>query len=206
MGSCTGYRRHGVEAPSLRTERLAKKASPMKNTWLAALVPAVALTFAAQAPAMAHVDLVGSDPAEGAVLDVAPDRVRLEFEETVEAEFNPIEVYDEEDNRVDLDDARVEPDDPSTLTASLGELSPGETYMVEYRVTSQDGDPVAEAYSFVLSEEAEVNAEVAPVEAADSPAEEPEDEGIGFGTLALYGGLILAGLLALRLTVFGRKG
>ncbi len=178
----------------------------MKNAWLVASVLAVALTFAAQAPAWAHADLVRSDPLESAVLDMAPDRVRLEFEEPVEAEFNPIEVYDEEDNRVDLDDARVDPDDPSILTASLGRLSPGETYMVEYRVTSQDGDPVAEAYSFVLSEGAEVNAEAPPGEDADSPVEDPEDEGVSFGRLALYGGLLLAGLLALRLTVFGRKG
>ena len=178
----------------------------MKNAWLAASVLAVALTFAAQAPARAHAELVRSDPPESAVLDVAPARVRLEFEEPVEAKFNPIEVYDEEDNRVDLDHARVDPDDPNALTASLGGLSPGRIYRVEYRVTSQDGDPVAEAYSFVLSEGAEANAEALPVEAADSPVEEPKDEGVGFGKLALYGGLLLAGLLALRLTVFGRKG
>ena len=179
----------------------------MKSAWLAASVLTVALTFAAQAPARAHAELVRSDPPESAVLDVAPDRVRLEFEEPVEAKFNPIEVYDEEeDNRVDLDDAGVAPDDPNTLTASLGGLSPGRIYRVEYRVTSQDGDPVKDAYSFVLSEGAEANAEALPVEAADSPVEEPKDEGVGFGKLALYGGLLLAGLLALRLTVFGRKG
>ena len=178
----------------------------MKSAWLAASVLAVALTFAAQAPARAHAELVRSDPPESAVLDVAPDRVRLEFEEPVEAKFNPIEVYDEEeDNRVDLDDAGVDPNDPNALTASLGRLSPGRIYRVEYRVTSQDGDPVEEAYSFVLSEGAKVNT-AAPEEAADSPVEEPEDEGVGFGRLALYGGLLLAGLLALRLTVFGRKG
>lgn len=46
------------------------------------------------APALAHAQLLRSEPEAGATLAEAPEQVRLRFSEPVEAEFSPLEVYE----------------------------------------------------------------------------------------------------------------
>lgn len=99
------------------------------------------------APALAHARLVQETPASGASLAEPPEQVRLRFNEPVDAEFDPLRVYDAEGNRVDEDDARIDPDDARVLLAGLEELSEG-SYRVEWRVTSIDGHVIEDAYAF----------------------------------------------------------
>jgi copper resistance protein C len=101
-------------------------------------------------PALAHATLVQQTPAAGARLDEPPEQVRLRFNEPVDAEFDPLKVYDAEGDRVDEEDARIDPNDARVLVEELKELPRG-SYKVEWRVTSVDGHVVSGAYGFSVT-------------------------------------------------------
>jgi methionine-rich copper-binding protein CopC len=105
------------------------------------------------APALAHARLLEETPASGASLAEPPEQVRLRFSEPVDAEFDPLKVYDAEGDRVDEDDARMDPDDARVLVAGLQDLPEG-SYRVEWRVTSIDGHVIEDAYAFNVTPDA----------------------------------------------------
>ncbi len=105
-------------------------------------------------PALAHARLVQEEPADGATLAESPDRVELRFSEPVDAEFSPLEVHNSEGERVDEDNARIDPADARVLIVDLKELSEG-SYTVEWRVTSIDGHVVEGRYEFAVTEAGE---------------------------------------------------
>jgi copper resistance protein C len=101
-------------------------------------------------PALAHARLVQEEPADGATLAESPDRVELTFSEPVDAEFSPLEVRNSGGERVDKDNARIDPADARVLIVDLEELSEG-SYTVEWRVTSIDGHVVEGSYGFAVT-------------------------------------------------------
>ncbi len=101
-------------------------------------------------PALAHARLVQEEPAEGAALAESPDMVGLRFSEPVDAEFSPLEVRNSEGERVDEDNARIDPADARVLIVDLEELSEG-SYTVAWRVTSIDGHVVEGRYGFAVT-------------------------------------------------------
>lgn len=103
----------------------------------------------AAVPAWPHAFLVRSSPARRATLTTVPDRVRLWFNEPIEARFSSASVWDAAGRQVDLGDARVEPEDPKRLTLGVKPLGPG-TYRVRFRVLSVDGHVVESEYPFTL--------------------------------------------------------
>ena len=100
-------------------------------------------------PAWPHASLVRSSPARRATLTSAPDRVQLWFNEAIEPKFSSVSVWDGAGQRVDLEDARVEPDDPKRLTVGLKPLGRG-AYRVRFRVLSVDGHVVESEFPFTL--------------------------------------------------------
>jgi methionine-rich copper-binding protein CopC len=101
-------------------------------------------------PAMAHATLVQQTPAAGARLAEPPEQARLRFNEPVDAEFDPLKVYDAEGKRMDEDDARIDPNDARVLVEGLEELPRG-SYKVEWRVTSVDGHVISGKYGFSVT-------------------------------------------------------
>jgi methionine-rich copper-binding protein CopC len=99
------------------------------------------------APAGAHAELIVTEPEDGAVLTEVPEQVRLRFDEPVVAEFDPLEVRDQQGNRADEGNARVDPEDARVLVADLKALPVG-TYAVEWRITSVDGHVIEGAFDF----------------------------------------------------------
>ncbi|MBV9453874.1 MAG: copper resistance protein CopC [Rubrobacter sp.] len=99
------------------------------------------------APALAHSQLLQADPASGATLSQPPTQVRLQFNEPVELAFTPVKVSDEQGNRVDEDDARIDPEDKRVVLTTLKKLPIG-SYTVEWRVISADTHPVNGTYKF----------------------------------------------------------
>jgi hypothetical protein len=75
--------------------------------------------------------------------------VQLWFNEPVEAKFSTVSVLDAGGQRVDLADARVDPEDPKRLTVGLQPLGRG-TYRVRFRVLSVDGHVVESEFPFTL--------------------------------------------------------
>ena len=98
-------------------------------------------------PAWAHAELIGSEPEDRAALTEVPEQVRLRFNEPIVAEFDPLEVRDQQGNRADEGNARVDPEDARVLVADLKELPVG-LYAVEWRITSVDGHVVEGTFDF----------------------------------------------------------
>lgn len=145
-----------VETQRVSIRRLAAFLG-LSAVWLVALC----------APALAHAQFVSAEPARGAELQQAPEQVRIRFSEPVEAEFGPVEVRNPQGERVDQDNARVDPQDARVVVEDLdGDLSDG-TYTVEWRVTSVDGHVIDGTYRFAV---ASAGAETSP-EAAQADSE-----------------------------------
>jgi methionine-rich copper-binding protein CopC len=156
-------------------------------------------------PALAHARLTETYPADGGTLAEPPEQVQLLFNEPIEAEFNPVEVYKQGGDRVDEDDARVSPNNAKLLVADLGELSEG-SYTVEWRVTSADAHPISGAYGFAVDASAAEVGEGAgePIEPIERSAEQ-EETGSTWGvgphmvlSVLLVGALAVAGFVVLR--------
>jgi methionine-rich copper-binding protein CopC len=177
-----------------------------RSRWLRALLCSICLVLVSSSPVFAHAELESATPAEGEELVRAPDEVRLSFAEPVEATFSPIEVYDSDGDRVDGDDARSDPDDPSTVVASVQEGLPAGSYTVRWAITSADGDPVSGEYAFSVSESsgAAGATRAAGEEAASSSGDEPLTDTGGFGSVLLYAGLALCAIVVLGLSLRGR--
>jgi methionine-rich copper-binding protein CopC len=112
---------------------------------------AAALSAALLAPAVAwaHAEMVKSVPARRAAMTTAPPRVRLSFNERVEAKFSRVSVWDAKGAQVDLKDVEVDPEDPKQLTVGLPPLAPG-AYTVRFRVLSVDGHVVESQFPFTV--------------------------------------------------------
>jgi methionine-rich copper-binding protein CopC len=172
------------------------------------------------ASALAHARLSEAEPAAGSTVEGSPEQVRLQFNEPVEAEFDPVKVLDSAGERVDEKNAHVAPEDVRVVEADLKELKEG-AYRVEWRVTSVDGHVVADAYEFTVAaaagESAVEDRERAGVaqQGEEQPADEQEpaaQEGAGGGsnpvatyTAVTFGIVLLAALAVLGVNLLRRK-
>ncbi len=162
------------------------------------------------APALAHARLLETAPADQERLSRPPERVQLRFSEPIEAEFTPVRVAGPQGDRVDRDDALVDPDDRGVLAAELEELpedSRAGAYTVEWRVTSADGHPVSGTYVFDVSgagsDEPGAEGIVEPEEQPSDQAEpgQQQDAGAGSTHIVHVVGLGLGALVLLVLAI-----
>ena len=99
--------------------------------------------------AQAHARLRSAEPPDGASIHTPPDQVALTFSEAVELAFSRIQVTDAAGARVDRDDLRRDPEQPTRLITGLPKLPPG-AYLVEWKVTSVDTHKSEGRYTFTL--------------------------------------------------------
>ncbi|MFI2190553.1 copper resistance CopC/CopD family protein [Streptomyces sioyaensis] len=140
---------------------------PGRSAVLRLLVVAVALTGAllgglgGAAPASAHAALTGSTPAQGAVVDHAPQQVALTFSEGVAMGDDSIRVLDPKGKRVDrgkllkLSSGNVVKYGAG-LPAGLGDG----TYTVAWQAVSADSHPVSGAFTFSVGAPSKTTAAV----------------------------------------------
>jgi methionine-rich copper-binding protein CopC len=154
--------------------------------------------FLSCTPALAHATLTEAYPADGAALSESPEQVQLLFNEPIEADFDPLKVYDRGSDRVDEDNARVSPNNAKLLVVDLEGLPEG-SYMVEWRVTSADGHPVSGTQRFVVDPSAPggVGEPLAPIERTT----QQEETGGWFSHIFHFAGLGLAVLIVLVLAL-----
>ncbi|HLB47795.1 MAG TPA: copper resistance protein CopC [Anaerolineales bacterium] len=133
----------------------------MKSRLLAlALALGLALTIAV--PVLAHATLLRSIPEANAALDRAPAQIELFFSEALEPSFSSVIAIDSNGVRVDNYDSRVDPSDPTHLTASLRSLPDG-VYTVSWKALSAvDGHVTTGAFPFAAG-----NVDAAALAAAD---------------------------------------
>jgi len=177
----------------------------VKRTLAAGLLALAALiggTVIAPA-ALAHSELVSSDPADGAVLDAPPTTVSFTFNEALMPDFVRFVGTDPSGQTGDLPVSSVE---GPTATIDWPATAPAGEWRVSYRVVSQDGHPIEGAITFTYAgasptpaptSAAPTSAEptsaaptsAAPTTAAPSPSTTPAADTSG-GT----SGLLIAGL------------
>lgn len=157
---------------------------------LVAAVAAVAVLATGWAtPASAHASLVSTDPAEGAVLTQAPDRVTLTFDEPVRLVPDGLLAFDAAGEQVEVEPAATGLEVTGDLT---GDLADG-TYVVTWRVVSADGHPIAGSLTFhVGAPSPRVEPpQVDPTEAGSLPAIQAVVQATNYVALLLAGGLAL---------------
>lgn len=165
---------------------------------VAALAAVVIVLLACAAPAWSHVDLIDTDPDEGAVLPVAPEELTLTFTEEVELVPGGVRLFDAAGTSLESTSStsgtRVEVDVPTALTEG--------SYVLVWRVVSVDGHPRTGILTFA------VGSASARVEAPDLVASErPWLTTVGSVVDALvYVGLLVALGLALFLVVVVPEG
>ncbi|WP_311030525.1 copper resistance CopC/CopD family protein [Mesorhizobium koreense] len=119
--------------------------SAMRQRVTRALACTVVLTFFLTGQAFAHAALVASDPADGAVLAKVPTELSLTFDEPVSPLI--LKLIEPNGNGVSLgkpklDGKRIVLDAPSSLGTG--------SYVLSWRVISEDGHPVGGAVIFSI--------------------------------------------------------
>ena len=119
------------------------------------ILAAGALAFALLTPgallapaALAHSELVSSDPADGATLDAAPTTVSFTFNEPLMPDFVRFVGTDPSGATGDLPVSSVE---GPTATIDWPAGAPGGEWRVNYRVVSQDGHPIEGGITFTYA-------------------------------------------------------
>ena len=127
----------------------------------------IAVVLGVAGPARAHATLLTSDPAQGAVLPEAPEKVRFTFSESVAGVPDGVQVFDAGGGTVPSSAAVAEDELAVAFPDGLGEG----TFIVVWRVISEDGHPVSGSLSFSVGAP---SAEVAqPATGGAGPTEVP---------------------------------
>lgn len=126
----------------------------------------------AGAPAFAHARLLSSDPADGASLAIAPERVSLTFNEDMPAEFSTITVIGPDGAAWHAGELTA---NGPTISTAVRPLGPAGWYEIGYRVVSRDGHPIQGSVAFTLTAPGPDVAAPAPDAPADSAAEPPPE-------------------------------
>ncbi|MEU9110606.1 copper resistance protein CopC [Streptomyces sp. NPDC048483] len=143
--------------------------APRRGAALRLLVVVAALFGAllgGAAPASAHAALTGSDPAQGSVVDRAPEQVSLTFSEGVAMGDDSLRVLDPKGKRVDRGKLRnLCSGSVVKYGAGLPPGLPDGTYTVAWQAVSADSHPVAGAFTFSIGAPSKTTAAVPQQEA-----------------------------------------
>src|SRR5829696_7753071 len=86
-------------------------------------------------PAAAHANLVRSEPAAGALLDVAPKELVLEFSEELDPGFSRVQLYNSKNQVINVGPGVIDSAAPTIMRLALGDL-PNDSYTALLRVRS----------------------------------------------------------------------
>jgi copper transport protein len=148
---------------------LARTVVASRRRWL---IPALVTSLLLLTPtlALAHLHLVRSAPAAGAVLDTVPRDVRLTFTEAAQLAVSFVDIIGAEGDTVVTGPLALDPKSSKTLVVPItGTLHAGQ-YSVRWRTTSDDGHPVRGTFTFTVSSSA---AGLAPQQPTASAAGSP---------------------------------
>lgn len=144
-------------------------------------------------PAAAHTALFSVDPADGATLDAAPDRIVLTFNEPIR---QPSDASVSVDGSTRDADVRV---DGPRLVVTLAEPVPG-SYEINYRVISADGHPVSGTSGFTVAGATQSPGAQTPDEPSEAPspvASDSDDEsGVPPALWGVLGAVVVLGVAA----------
>ncbi|HRE01757.1 MAG TPA: copper resistance protein CopC, partial [Ilumatobacteraceae bacterium] len=114
--------------------------------WTVVLAAVLGLGFGAK-PALAHAQLLSTDPAAGAVLDEAPAAATMTYSEAVDIGLGSVRLFNGAGKQVDIGDAYHPEGRSSEVRVDLPDLAHG-SYVIDWRVVSDDGHPIQGAFTF----------------------------------------------------------
>ncbi|MCK0176210.1 copper resistance CopC family protein [Mycolicibacterium sp. F2034L] len=120
--------------------------------------------------ASAHATRIAADPADGATLTQAPDRVGATFNEAMQSAFAAMTVVGPDGNLWSEGEPEVQ---GAVVSVSVRPLGPAGRYTVNYRATSADGHVVSGSWSFELT----VGGTGTPGPSAEAPSPAVPSEG-----------------------------
>jgi copper transport protein len=163
------------------------------------MVPAMFLWAPA---AQAHANLESSEPADGAILATAPDRVTLTFTEPPDPQLSSVQVLDAAGAQVQQGKAQPVPGDDHSLQVGLPSDLPDGVYTVSWVAVSEtDGHLTSRAFAFGVGV---AGTHVMPVPGAGGSGTPFPSVLSVAGRVALYVGLsLLFAAGAIGLLVFG---
>jgi copper transport protein len=152
------------------------------------------------APALAHANLLSSDPANGTTVPTAPSQVSITFSEPPDPTLSSIQVLDPTGAQHQVGSPAVAPGDPTTLIEQVGSLADG-VYTVAWQTVSKtDGHVAGNTFAFGVGN---VHGSVKPSLNIPAPTTPPPAPLGVIGRFALYVGLsILFAAGALGIAVF----
>ncbi|WP_250001551.1 copper resistance CopC/CopD family protein [Actinoplanes sp. M2I2] len=109
------------------------------------LIGLLAVLLGPAAPASAHAVLVNSDPASGTIVPDAPNKITLNFSESVQLLSGKIQVLAPDGSRADQGEPTV---DGGAVTIPLRSGGGRGTYLVSFRVISADSHPVGGSLTY----------------------------------------------------------
>jgi copper transport protein len=148
------------------------------------LIGFVAVVLGPAAPASAHAALANSDPANGTIVPDAPNKITLNFTESVQLLNGKIQVLAPDGSRADQGEPTA---DGSTVTIPLRSGGGRGTYLVSYRVISADSHPVGGSITYSVGA-----ASATPTATVDDETVDPVVRAIiPVGKYLGYAGLVL---------------
>jgi methionine-rich copper-binding protein CopC len=114
------------------------------------LVAAIVALIAATSRADAHAHYRSSIPADGAVIERAPDVLRIDFSEGVEPAFSHVQVVDADGHAVPTGALSTAPGDSSVVIVPLHTAMRAGRYVVTWEVTAVDTHRTHGSYSFTV--------------------------------------------------------
>lgn len=167
----------------------------------ALLISLVVIVGLVVAPAaQAHTDLVGTTPADGAVVSEAPDSIVLQFNEVPLESLVDVVITDAAGAVVAMDAAEGSGTEVSVPWPAS--LSSGD-YTVAYRVVSADGHPVTGTFSFSYTGDASSTS--APEVDASAAAEVLSDVNGSSPLTPLLIGLVALVVVAVAIVMVRRR-
>ncbi len=100
-------------------------------------------------PAVAHADIVSTEPAAGSMIAKLPERIRVVFDEKLQPVGTRIRLFDVQNKEVTLDKGAIDPADPKALFVPLPKPASG-AYTVQWTALSEHGQSEKGSYAFTL--------------------------------------------------------
>ncbi len=118
-------------------------------------------------PSMAHTELVSTSPAAGATLAQAPVAVVLTFNEDLLPDTVSVSISDASGAVLAADPAELS---GAVVTAPWPASASGGSYLIAYRVVSDDGHPVTGSLDFTVEVSTDATAASSPAAPASTAA------------------------------------
>jgi copper transport protein len=169
-----------------------------------ALAGVVLVTLVASAvPAAAHASLLGTEPADQAQLDVAPEQVTFRFNEPVTPDPDGVRVVSADGGEVD--EGLVGSGTAPEVTVALPDDLPDGAYAAAIAVISADGHRIRAAITFAVGDADAAGLDVGAVAGVGEGGSVGLDAAAAVGRAVLYAAALLAAGGVLFLVVVVRR-